>query len=104
MCAKALQLCLTLCDPMGRSSPGSSVHEDSPGKNAGSVLLCPPPGDLPRPGIKPKFLTSPALAGGFFTTSFTWEALSFLSWLLKLSLTLLQAQVVHPQPIINRHI
>ena len=26
-------------------------------------LLCPPPGDLPHPGIEP---SSPALAGGFF--------------------------------------
>ena len=33
------------------------------------------PGDLPDPGIKPASLTSPALAGGFFTTSTTWEAL-----------------------------
>ena len=24
-----------LCDPMGRRPPGSSVHEDSPGKNTG---------------------------------------------------------------------
>ena len=30
-----------------------------------------PPGDLPNPGIKPMFLASPALAGGFFTTSVT---------------------------------
>ena len=29
-------------------------------------LPCPPPGDLPDPGIKPVSLTSPALAGGFF--------------------------------------
>ena len=35
---------------------------------------CPPPGDLPDPGIKPVSLTSPALASGFFTTSATWEA------------------------------
>jgi len=28
-------LCLTLCDPMDCSPPGSSVHEDSPGKNTG---------------------------------------------------------------------
>ena len=34
-----------------------------------SGLPCPPPGDLPDPGIKPASLTSPALAGGFFTTS-----------------------------------
>ena len=27
------QLCLTLFDPMDSSSPGSSVHGDSPGKN-----------------------------------------------------------------------
>ena len=29
---------------------------------------CPPPGDLPNPGIEPATLMSPALAGGFFTT------------------------------------
>ena len=39
-----------------------------------SALLCPPPGDLPDPGIKPTSLTSPALAGRFFTTSAIWEA------------------------------
>ena len=38
-----------------------------------SGLLCPPPGDLPDPGIKPTSLMPPALAGGFFTTSATWE-------------------------------
>ena len=27
MCAKSLQLCLTLCDPMNCSLPGSSVHK-----------------------------------------------------------------------------
>ena len=40
-----------------------------------SGLLCPPPGDLPDPGIEPASLLSPALAGGFFITSPTWEAL-----------------------------
>ena len=38
-----------------------------------SGLPCPPPGDLPNPGIEPTSLKSPALAGGFFTTSATWE-------------------------------
>ena len=33
--AKSLQSSLTLCDPMDCSPPGSSVHEDSPGKNTG---------------------------------------------------------------------
>ena len=40
----------------------------------GSGFPC-PPGDLPNPGTAPKSLMSPALAGGFFTTSATWEAL-----------------------------
>ena len=31
-----------------------------------SGLPCPPPGDLPDPGIEPTSLMSPALAGGFF--------------------------------------
>ena len=31
-------------------------------------LPCPPPGDLPDPGIKSVFLTFPALVGGFFST------------------------------------
>ena len=35
----------------------------------------PPPGDLLNPGIEPVSLTYPALAGGFFTTSATWEVL-----------------------------
>ena len=34
-----------------------------------SGLPCPPPGDLPNPGMEPTSLLSPALAGGFFTTS-----------------------------------
>ena len=38
-----------------------------------SGLPCPPPGNLPSPGIELTSFTSPALAGGFFTTSTTWE-------------------------------
>ena len=38
-----------------------------------SGLSCPPPGDLPDPGIKPASLRSPALTGRFFTTSTDWE-------------------------------
>ena len=39
-------------------------------------LPCPPPGDLPDSGIEPTSLTSPALAGGFLTTSTT-----YICWL-----------------------
>ena len=39
-----------------------------------SGLPRPPPWDLSDPGIGPMSLSSPALAGGFFTTSAIWEA------------------------------
>ena len=39
-----------------------------------SGLPCPPPWDLPDPGVKLMSVLSPELAGGFFTTSTTWEA------------------------------
>ena len=38
-----------------------------------SGLPCPPPRDLPNPGIEPVSLKSPALVGGFLTTSATQE-------------------------------
>ena len=47
------QSCLTLCDFMGCSLPGSSVHGVLQAKYW-SGLPCPPPGDLPIPGIKPR--------------------------------------------------
>ena len=70
---KSLQLCLTVCDPMDYSPSGFSVH----GILYARILEwmpCPPPGDLPDSGITPTSLISPVLAGGFFTTSTTWEA------------------------------
>ena len=39
-----------------------------------SGLPCPPPRDLPDPGIEPVSLMSPALVDRSFTTSATWEA------------------------------
>ena len=44
--------------PRNCSPPGSSICEDSPGKNTRMGCHCPPPGDLPSPGIEPR---SPAL-------------------------------------------
>ena len=55
-----LQLCLTLCDPVDFSPPGSAVH-----------------GILQASGSEPG---SPALAGRFFTTSATWEAQVAQAW------------------------
>ena len=67
MHAKSLQSCLTLCDPMdlvhqAPLSMGFSKQEHW------SELPCPPPGDLPDPGIELTSLMSPASAGRFFTT------------------------------------
>ena len=71
MHAKPLQLCLTLCDPMDCSPPGSSVHGDSPGKNTGvgwHALL---------QGIFPSWDQTwvSCIAGRFLTISATREAL-----------------------------
>ena len=43
-----------------------------------SGLPCPPPGDLPNPGIELVSPMSPALTDRFFTTSTTWEAHLYL--------------------------
>ena len=52
----------------------SSLSKGFSGQEYWSGLLCPPPGDLPDPGIKLVSLMSPPLAGRLFTTSATWEA------------------------------
>ena len=40
-----------------------------------SGLSCPPPGNLPDPGVELASLMSPVLKGRFFTINATWEAL-----------------------------
>ena len=54
VCAKLLQLCPALFDSMDWSPPGSSVQ----GLLQARILewvACPAPGDLPNPGIEPRF-------------------------------------------------
>ena len=48
--------CLTFCNPMDCSLPGSSVHGIFPSKN----FPFPTPGDLPDSGIEPASLASQA--------------------------------------------
>ena len=76
VCAKSLQSCPILRF-YGLQPARLLCSWDSPGKNTGvgcHVLLqmiflgC-------NPGIKPMSFMSPTLAGGFFTTSTTWEAI-----------------------------
>ena len=73
MRAGSLQSCPTLCDPMdlARQAPLSMGFSR---QEYWSGLPCHPPGDLPDPRIESGSLVSPALAGGFFTPSATWEA------------------------------
>ena len=61
--AKSLQSRPTLCHLMDCSPPGSSVG--FPRQEYWSGLPFPSPADLPDLGIEP---SSPAMAGGFFTT------------------------------------
>ncbi|CAM9547857.1 unnamed protein product [Rangifer tarandus platyrhynchus] len=73
VCAKSLQLCLTLCDPVDRSPPGSSIHGILQARILEWVALPLLQGIFPDPGIKPASLKSHALSGRLFTTSVTWE-------------------------------
>ena len=60
----AAQSCLTLCDPMDCSPPGSSVHGDSPGRNTGVGCFALLQGIFPtwdQTGVS-------CIAGGFFTS------------------------------------
>ena len=61
--------CIQLCDSyIAHQAPLSMGFSR---QECWSRVPCPPPGDLPNLEIEPASLTSPALAGRFFTT---WEA------------------------------
>ena len=63
-CAKSLHLCPTLCGPMDWSQTVGPYAPLSMGfyrQGYWSGLACPPPGDLPDPGMEPMSLVSPAL-------------------------------------------
>ena len=48
-----VQSCLTLCNPMNYSPPGSSVHRDSPGKNTEVGCHALLQGIFPTQGLNP---------------------------------------------------
>ena len=72
MCAKSLQSCPTLCDPMECSPPGSSVHEILQARIMDWIAMPSSRGSSP-PRDQTQVSMSPALAARFFTTSMTWE-------------------------------
>ena len=63
LCAKSLQSCPCLCDPMGYSLPGSSVHGILQARIL-EYLAMPSSRGSSEPGTEPMSLTSSALAGG----------------------------------------
>ena len=72
VCAKSLQMCPNLCEPVDCSPPGSSVHGIL---QARILKWVPTPSswNLPDLGIEPTSLTTPALVGRFFTIRAIWE-------------------------------
>ena len=65
VCAQSLQMCLTLCDHMDCSPPGSSVRGILQARILEWVCHFLLQEIFPTPGIEPR---SPALASGFVTT------------------------------------
>ena len=70
MYAQPFQACLTLCT-LWTISHQAPLSMGFSRQEYWSGLPCLSPGDLPNPGMEPPSLMSPALAGGFFTTSAT---------------------------------
>ena len=62
-----------LCKLVGHSPTASSVYGTLQARKLEWVAM-PSSTDLPDPGIQPMSPIASALAGGFFTTSITWEA------------------------------
>ena len=71
-------MCLTFHDPIDCSQLGSSAH----GILQARILVGCHQGIFPTVGWHPH-LTSPELAGRFFTTNTTWEVQTMIDWRLK---------------------
>ena len=73
MRAQSLQLCPTLCNPINCSLPDSSVHGILQARIVEEIVM-PSFRGSSWPRDQTHVSHAPALAGGFFTTSTTWEA------------------------------
>ena len=67
----------TLCDPMDYIACQAGLSVEFSSQEYWSGLPLSTPGDLHYLGIKPMSLASSALAGRFFTSRASWEALGF---------------------------
>ena len=74
VCVSAAQPCPTLCNPMDCSPPGSSVHEDSPGKNTGVGCHIFVQWIFLTQGSNPHLLCLLHWQAGSLPSSTTWEA------------------------------
>ena len=84
VCVLVAQSCLTLCDPMDCSLPGSSVHGTLQARMVEWVAF-PSPGDLLNPGIEPR---SPTLQANSLSDELSGKpqntgvgSLSLLQWI-----------------------
>ena len=74
-------MCVHVCSVVSDSATPWTVARQAPlslefpRQDYYNGLPFPSLGDFTDSGIKPASLVSPALAGGFFTTGITWEAL-----------------------------
>ena len=62
VCARSLQSCPTLCDPMDYIAHQAPLSLGFSSQEYWRELACSPPGDLPNSGIEPTSLMSPVLA------------------------------------------
>ena len=67
------QSCLTFCNPMDCSPPGSSVCESFQARILETILANPSPGHLPDPGIKSMSPVSPPLQADSLTMRHLWS-------------------------------
>ena len=72
ICAESLQLCLALCNAMDGSLSDSCVHGTLQARILEGVAMPSSRGSFQHRDELPP-LMSPALAGGFFIISTTWE-------------------------------
>ena len=77
MCAKSFQSCTTIWNPMHCSPPDSSVHRILQARILEWIAM-PSSRESSQPRDGTWIFKSPALAGGFFTASATWEAYIYL--------------------------
>ena len=74
MCMLSHFSCVQLCATLWTVARQTPLSMEFSRQDYWSGLPCPPPGNLPDPGIEATYLMSPALAAMFSITSTIWKA------------------------------